>query len=822
MNSKKLRRALNLIASLAVAASMALSSVCAVAEDDADLTGGFTSASITMPTSDTTAAESTASEESDSSTEQTDTSESDAVTETEESATEQTEEAAETAAEETESPAEETESPAEETATPAEATAAPTAAANALMLSVASTDGTEQSHTVTPKDSYVDESTGIYTYTFEEFYDSDSLNDSGYTEYGGSADEYTLDSYMTVNLTGSTSSGTATYVTSDGKVYLMGSTAVNDKSGNPSNTSNSYIAFTAPLDGSVVVSGTDVGMYIDNTYAGYSTSNAIDMTMGETLYMSYRKTSTYVSSIIFTPSSSVSSDPINGTYEETTSTYTWSFETSAVSTSSGTTYTDSDGYMSTCVSLGTNDKIIASDSSTSCGIYFTSPSESSDSTNGSNIGNTGRYIMVTPQQSGTITFTLNFIADNATCGLYYGVYADSDTADSNLADLKTTEAPNAIAYGCVGTIKSTESYDYKLPLTKGYTYVFFIHLRGCYITAMSYDMSNSSSISPIVTGKNIDLTSGVITMNAYVDSSVASTVTYKLGSADSTTFSGSAATVENYGTVYTVSQNIPAAQMADTFAVTVKLNNAGVYSSGSTTLSSAATYTYQTSVKDYANYAINNWDSETYAKELAVLNAMLDYGSAVQTLADYNTSNLANGGTYQDGVKNVDATELAGVVTKKTTPSGGTGWSGPALQSMNMNFNYNFNLGMTYDSVLSDYTVTVTLDGTSYEVDTLDSDSSDSTSYKVVISDNSIIIKDLSAADLYKKLVVTLTPSTSTASDEDSSTESVTSYSTTTMPLYYARLLLSTSGLTDDQKQLGRTLYKFADAVNTLNTKTSE
>lgn len=74
------------------------------------------------------------------------------------------------------------------------------------------------------------------------------------TTYGTATDIYTLDDYTTAYLTYE-----GTYVSADGKLYLKSNTIVN---GAGKYKKGSYIAFTAPYDGSIVIDGNAIGVCI--------------------------------------------------------------------------------------------------------------------------------------------------------------------------------------------------------------------------------------------------------------------------------------------------------------------------------------------------------------------------------------------------------------------------------------------------------------------------------------------------------------------------------------------------------------------------------
>ncbi len=131
---------------------------------------------------------------------------------------------------------------------------------------------------------------GTYTCDFTQL-----IKNSADTVYGTATDIYELDEYTKAYLTYE-----GTYITADGKLFLKSSTTVN---GAGKYKKGSYIAFTAPSDGSIVIDGTAIGVCIgdenSDTYAGYN--NNFEIKAGQTMYAGYRKAETYIKSFTFTP-----------------------------------------------------------------------------------------------------------------------------------------------------------------------------------------------------------------------------------------------------------------------------------------------------------------------------------------------------------------------------------------------------------------------------------------------------------------------------------------------------------------------------------------
>lgn len=131
--------------------------------------------------------------------------------------------------------------------------------------------------------------TDVYSCDFTQL-----VKDSTDTAYGNAEDIISIDDYTTAYLTYD-----GTYVDADGKVHLRGSKPTN---GSSKYTNGSYVAFTAPADGSVTMKGEAIGFYLDNEYKQYGTSTTVDILEGQTLYGGYRSGKTYVSELTFTPS----------------------------------------------------------------------------------------------------------------------------------------------------------------------------------------------------------------------------------------------------------------------------------------------------------------------------------------------------------------------------------------------------------------------------------------------------------------------------------------------------------------------------------------
>ena len=137
-----------------------------------------------------------------------------------------------------------------------------------------------------------------------------------------------------------------------------------------------------------------------------------------------------------------------------------------------------------------------------------------------------------------------------------------------------------------------------------------------------------------VGGYNLTLQEGTVGLNFHMDMSAKvadlskTEVRFTVNGKTQTMSYDEAQTSGDYR-VFTC--EVDAKQMSD--EITAVMYNDGV---------AGTAYTY--SVKEYANKILA--DSTTYAKEIPLVQAMLNYGTYAQEYFDYNTDNLANGGTY--------------------------------------------------------------------------------------------------------------------------------------------------------------------------------
>ena len=135
-------------------------------------------------------------------------------------------------------------------------------------------------------------------------------------------------------------------------------------------------------------------------------------------------------------------------------------------------------------------------------------------------------------------------------------------------------------------------------------------------------------------GHSLTLTGDVgvnflLSPRAYLANNDSATVTISNGDNVLTTAKFDSNHVSENG-AYKFTANVAAKQMSDTLTLKVSYGD-------------KVLYTENYSVKEYANYIINN-SSEYDAKTLALVKAMLNYGGYAQTYFDYNTADLANNG----------------------------------------------------------------------------------------------------------------------------------------------------------------------------------
>lgn len=129
---------------------------------------------------------------------------------------------------------------------------------------------------------------------------SQLVKDGGNTVYGTTADIIKLDDYTTANLTYE-----GTYVSADGKVYLMGA-----NNGKGSYTKGSYLEFTAPNAGTINYTGSYANYYVDGIYTGYTDSAEIELKAGQKFQIGERVNErSYVISLSFTPTALPTPDP---------------------------------------------------------------------------------------------------------------------------------------------------------------------------------------------------------------------------------------------------------------------------------------------------------------------------------------------------------------------------------------------------------------------------------------------------------------------------------------------------------------------------------
>ncbi len=150
--------------------------------------------------------------------------------------------------------------------------------------------------------------TAISVYAMENYIcDLTSLVSGGADTYYGEADDIIeLDKYTTAYLTYE-----GTYVSADGKVYLKSDTVSN---GDGKYKKGSYIEFYAPYDGTLTVTGADIGWFEGDSYIGYNVGS-MEVTADTVYHFGYRKGTTYIESISYTPDENAADEIANG-YDE--------------------------------------------------------------------------------------------------------------------------------------------------------------------------------------------------------------------------------------------------------------------------------------------------------------------------------------------------------------------------------------------------------------------------------------------------------------------------------------------------------------------------
>ncbi len=359
----------------------------------------------------------------------------------------------------------------------------------------------------------------------------------------------------------------------------------------------------------------------------------------------------------------------------------------------------------------------------------------------------------------------------------------SDEFDQGVLNIKDGSFTAGDGYKVIGITSSAKGTG-TITITGG---SYSDNSADTYLTGTSYQLAQKGEtsdedgpeyyVTSVIVGKNIDLASGVISLNIYVNGDLIDSVDDISMSPYDATASGCATFSTTSGTTgsgaaysYVVTQDVVAKKMADTLTVTVNLKDGYVV-------------TYETSVMAYANELLETLDADADANTIAVVKAMLNYGAAAQTYSGYNTETLANKGNEYTEAE-LSAISPSGTISKSNDDD----YAGTTVKSASMTLNADFTINLTYkDSLESGYTVSVTCGGTAYT--------------DVAISGTKVVISGLSALDLNKQFVITLT--------YDSKT-----YTVTMDGLYYAYLLSQQSNST--YVTLGRTIYQYATTVKTL------
>ncbi|MCI8405257.1 MAG: hypothetical protein HFE49_10225 [Clostridia bacterium] len=174
--------------------------------------------------------------------------------------------------------------------------------------------------------------TSVYSCDFSKL-----VKDGQKTQYGTEQDIIQIDEYVTAHLTYD-----GTYVDFDGKVYIKSGTVCNRDG---YYAKGSYIEFIAPSDGTINITGSDIGWFEGNTYKGYNANITADVIMGKSYYFGYRKDSTYIGTLTFTPSEKTENTPepeqtdepvIIDAVEYTSPSTVWNFDSAVANTGKNT------------------------------------------------------------------------------------------------------------------------------------------------------------------------------------------------------------------------------------------------------------------------------------------------------------------------------------------------------------------------------------------------------------------------------------------------------------------------------------------------------
>ncbi len=231
-----------------------------------------------------------------------------------------------------------------------------------------------------------------------------------------------------------------------------------------------------------------------------------------------------------------------------------------------------------------------------------------------------------------------------------------------------------------------------------------------------------------------------------------------------------AAYVAGENNTYKFTCHVAAKEMADT--VIAQLTANGMTSD---------IYTY--SVAEYANAILSD---SAYAEAQPLVKAMLDYGAYAQKYFGYNETNLANGGTDNNDVKNVTAEDLSPYT--KTPKAGGVTFYGASLDLLS---NTTLRLYFKKDA---DATGTVKLNDVEQ---TLEFDSANNLYY--------MDITDIPAHQLNTATNVTLSDGTTTEQID---------YTV----MSYCKNVLSRSSTPDALKNVMRALYLYYTAAVAYTT----
>ena len=190
-----------------------------------------------------------------------------------------------------------------------------------------------------------------------------------------------------------------------------------------------------------------------------------------------------------TPTEKPAGNPVTGSYDTNTTTYTWTFanEPEGTDTAQSRNYDTEDKIANLRLVLRSGDYVSKDE-----GIHF----------NDKSVGDSGsiqnsRYILVKPAYDGTLSVTIAFpeAKSNVKCRLYaydYGTETDFDSIDETLAGKGGTMVATPDITNANATTRT-------LNLQGGHTYAVYTYQRASNISAFSYKVTEGSTPEPDVT-----------------------------------------------------------------------------------------------------------------------------------------------------------------------------------------------------------------------------------------------------------------------------------------------------------------------------------